>query len=84
MDLKQVETQRLITELANRGCNVNLLYDRETVMIALIDKNGDIPSLTAQEQTEILGNAIDSLVVEIDEMIDTAILEQFESMTNDN
>lgn len=84
MELKQVETQRLITELANRGYNINLLYDRESVMIALIDENGDMPSLTAQEQTEILGNAIDSLVDEIDEMISTAIVEQFESMTTDN
>lgn len=84
MELKQVETQRLITELANRGYNINLLFDRETVMIALIDENGDMPSLTAQEQTEILGNAIDSLVDEIDEMISTAIVEQFESMTTDN
>lgn len=84
MELKQVETQRLITELANRGYNINLLYDRESVMMALIDENGDMPSLTAQEQTEILGNAIDSLVDEIDEMISTAIVEQFESMTTDN
>lgn len=84
MDLKQVETQRLITELANRGYNINLLYDRESVMMALIDENGHMPSLTAQEQTEILGNAIDSLVDEIDEMISTAIVEQFESMTTDN
>ena len=53
-------------------------------MMALIDENGDMPSLTAQEQTEILGNAIDSLVDEIDEMISTAIVEQFESMTIDN
>lgn len=84
MDLKQVETQRLITELANRGHNVNLLYDRESVMMALIDENGDMPSLTAREQTEILGNAIDSLVDEIDEMISTAIVEQFEFMSSDN
>lgn len=84
MDLTQVETQRLITKLANRGYNINLLFDRETVMMALIDENGDMPSLTAQEQTEILGNAIDSLVDEIDEMISTAIVEQFESMTIDN
>lgn len=84
MDLKQVETQRLITELANRGHNVNLLYDRESVMMALIDENGDMPSLTAQEQTEILGNAIDSLMDEIDEMISTAIVEQFEFMSSDN
>lgn len=84
MDLKQVETQRLITELANRGHNVNLLFDRETVMMALIDENGDMPSLTAQQQTEILGDAIDSLMDEIDEMISTAIVEQFESMTIDN
>lgn len=84
MELKQVETQRLITELANRGYNVNLLYDRETVMIALIDENGDMPSLTAQQQTEILGNALDTLMDEIDEMVSTAIVEQFESMTLDD
>lgn len=81
MEIKQVETQRLITELANRGYNVNLLYDRETVMMALIDENGDMPSLTAQQQTEILGNALDTLMDEIDEMVSTAIVEQFESMT---
>lgn len=84
MELKQVETQRLITELANRGYNVNLLYDRETVMMALIDENGDMPSLTAQQQTEILGNALDTLMDEIDEMVSTAIVEQFESMTLDD
>lgn len=84
MELKQVETQRLITELANRGYNANLLYDRETVMIALIDENGDMPSLTAQQQTEILGNALDTLMDEIDEMVSTAIVEQFESMTLDD
>lgn len=84
MELKQVETQRLITELANRGYNVNLLYDRETVMMALIDENDDMPSLTAQQQTEILGNALDTLMDEIDEMVSTAIVEQFESMTLDD
>ena len=84
MELKQVETQRLITELANRGYNVNLLYDRETVMMALIDENGDMPSLTAQQQTEILGNALDTLMNEIDGMVSTAIVEQFESMTLDD
>lgn len=84
MEIKQVETQRLITELANRGYTVNLLYDRETVMMALIDENGDMPSLTAQQQTEILGNALDTLMDEIDEMVSTAIVEQFESMTLDD
>lgn len=84
MEFKQVETQRLITELANRGYNVNLLYDRETVMMTLIDENGDMPSLTAQQQTEILGNALDTLMDEIDEMVSTAIVEQFESMTLDD
>jgi hypothetical protein len=47
MDIKQVETQMLIIELANRGFNVNLLFDRESVMMVLIDENGDMPSLTA-------------------------------------
>lgn len=83
MDLKQVETFRLITELTNRGHNLNLTFDRESVMMALIDENGDMPSLTAQQQTEILGNAIDSLMDEIESMVNDAIVEQFENMTTD-
>ena len=74
MDIKQVETQMLIIELANRGFNVNLLFDRESVMMALIDENGDMPSLTAQEQTELLGNAIDFIMDEIDSMVNDAIV----------
>jgi hypothetical protein len=84
MDIKQVETQMLIIELANRGFNVNLLFDRESVMMALIDENGDMPSLTAQEQTELLGNAIDFIMDEIDSMVNDAIVEQFESMSTDD
>jgi|694.fasta_scaffold130560_7 hypothetical protein len=84
MDIKQVETQMLIIELANRGFNVNLLFDRESVMMALIDENGDMPSLTAQEQTELLGNAIDFIMDEIDSMVNDAIVEQFEIMSTDD
>jgi hypothetical protein len=84
MDIKQVETQMLIIELANRGFNVNLLFDRESVMMALIDENGDMPSLTAQEQTELLGNAIDFIMDEIDSMVNDAIVEQFKSMSTDD
>lgn len=83
MDLKQVETFRLTSELANRGHNLNLSFDRESVMMALIDENGDMPSLTAQQQTEILGSAIDSLMDEIESMVNDAIVEQFENMTTD-
>ena len=84
MDIKQVETQMLIIELANRGFNVNLLFDRESVMMALLDENGDMPSLTAQEQTELLGNAIDFIMDEIDSMVNDAIVEQFEIMSTDD
>jgi hypothetical protein len=80
MELHKIETSRLINELSRRGYGINLLYDRESVLIALMDSEGKPPVLSLEEQTEILENAIDSVVNEVDSLMQTAIVEEFENL----
>jgi hypothetical protein len=80
MELHKIETSRLINELSRRGYGINLLYDRESVLIALMDSEGKPPVLSLEEQTEILENAIDSVVNEVDSLMQTAIEEEFENL----
>jgi hypothetical protein len=80
MELHEIETSRLINELSRRGYGINLLYERESVLIALMDSEGKPPVLSLEEQTEILENAIDSVVNEVDSLMQTAIVEEFENL----
>jgi|688.fasta_scaffold130560_3 hypothetical protein len=80
MELHEIETSRLINELSRRGYGINLLYERESVLIALMDSEGISPVLSLEEQTEILENAIDSVVNEVDSLMQTAIVEEFENL----
>jgi hypothetical protein len=80
MELHKIETSRLINELSRRGYGINLLYDRESVLIALMDSEGKPPVLSLEEQTEILENAIDSVVNEVDSLMQAAIEEEFENL----
>jgi hypothetical protein len=80
MELHEIETSRLINELSRRGYGINLLYERESVLIALMDSEGNPPVLSLEEQTEILENAIDSVVNEVDSLMQTAIVEEFENL----
>jgi hypothetical protein len=80
MELHKIETSRLINELSRRGYGINLLYERESVLIALMDSEGKPPVLSLEEQTEILENAIDSVVNEVDSLMQTAIEEEFENL----
>ena len=81
MELRKVETSRLILELANRGYAVDFFYDRESVLLALTDSEGTYPDLSVEEQTTILQNAISSVMDEVESLIQTAIEEEFETMS---
>jgi hypothetical protein len=80
MELHKIETSRLINELSRRGYGVNLFYDMEYVLIALMDSEGRLPILSQEEQRLILENAIDSVVDEVDSLMQTAIEEEFENL----
>jgi hypothetical protein len=52
----------------------------EYVLIALMDSEGRLPILSQEEQRLILENAIDSVVDEVDSLMQTAIEEEFENL----
>jgi hypothetical protein len=80
MELHKIETSRLINELSRRGYGINLLYDLELVLIALMDSEGNLPNLSVEEQRMILENAVDTVMDEVDSLMQTAIEEEFENL----